>query len=78
MAETKWNSLMGTDGSTIFRELPLGRKVKLGGGVVGEIVGNPGDGAYLVAKIIESPDDPSKVGQEETIFFLDIEEVEVG
>ena len=78
MAEPKWNNLSGTDGSTVFRELPEGRKVKLASGAVAEITGNPGDGAYLLVKILEHPEDPSQVGREETVFFMDIRGVENG
>ena len=60
----------------VFRELPEGTKVRLASGAVGEITGNPADGAFLQVKIVEHPDDPSQVGQEETVFFIDVKGVE--
>ena len=76
MAEPKRYDLSGPSGSTVFRELPKGLKVKLASGAVGEITGNPGDGAFLLVKIVEHPEDPSHVGQEETVFFMDVRGVE--
>lgn len=76
MAGPKRYNLSGPDGPAVFRELPEGLKVKLANGALGEISGNPRDGAFLLVKILEDPEDPSKVGQEETVFFADVRGVE--
>ena len=56
----------------MFRDLPLGAKVKIRKGVVGEVTGNPGDGGWLFVKILESPEDASKIGTEEMVFCADV------
>ena len=75
MAESKKYDLTGIDGATTFLSLPEGLTVMLTNGATGEIVGNPGNGAVLLLKILEHPDDPSKVGEEEVVFFNDVKEV---
>ncbi len=72
MAEPQTYDLFDIGGSATFRELPEGLKVKLASGAIAEIIGNPGDGAVLLIKILEDPKDPSQVGQEETVFFTDV------
>ena len=65
--------LTGRDAATVFRDLPVGAKVKLTNGAVAEITGNPGDGAWLLIRFIEHPEDPSLVGQDEMVFFVDVD-----
>jgi hypothetical protein len=77
VAEAKKYDISGPDGPIIFRELPEGMKIKLNTGAVAEITGNPGDGAFLLVKILEHPSDPSLVGEEQTAFFVDVKEVGV-
>lgn len=64
--------LQGTHGAEVFRDLPEGLQIQMSDGSVGEIVGNPGDGAFVIVTIIEDADDPERVGQEETVFFADV------
>jgi hypothetical protein len=54
-------------------DIPEGAKIKLSGGAVAEVVGNPRDGAWLLVRFIENADDPSKVGEEDMVFFSDVE-----
>jgi hypothetical protein len=68
-------NLSGPEGSVVFRTLPEGLSIRLADGATGEIVGNPGDGAYLLVRILASPDHPSRVGDEEYVFFSDVQKV---
>jgi len=56
----------------MFRDLPVGSRVKIRNGVIGEVTGNPGDGGWLFIKIVESPNDESRVGAEEMVFCADV------
>jgi hypothetical protein len=76
VAEAQHYDLSGPNGPVVFRELPEGVRVRLTDGAMGEVVGNPGDGAFVLVKILENADDPSRVGQQETVFFLDVKGVE--
>ena len=67
--------LTGVHGAEEFRDLEEGLKLKLTGGAIAEIVGNPHDGAVLIVRILESPEDPSRVGAEEAIFYPDVQGV---
>jgi len=69
--------LSGVDGAGTFRNLAPGLKLKLADGARGEIVENPRDGAYLLVKILECPDDPDRVGEEEMVYFKEIESVSI-
>jgi hypothetical protein len=53
--------------------LPEGTTVRLKSGATAEVIGNPGDGAWLLVRIVESADEPSTVGGEEMVFFTDVE-----
>jgi hypothetical protein len=72
---SKKYDLSGVHGAEVFRDLPEGLKLRLASGAIGEIIGNPHDGAILQIRIVEHPDDPSKVGEEEFIFYPDVKEV---
>jgi len=72
---SKKYDLTGVHVAEVFRDLPEGLKIKLANGAVGEIIGNPHDGAILMLRILESPEDPSKVGEEEYVFYPDVREV---
>lgn len=37
--------------------------------------GNPRDGAWLLIRFVEHPEDPSRVGEEDMVFFPDVEGV---
>jgi hypothetical protein len=67
--------LTGVHGAEQFRDLPEGLKVTLINGATGEIVGNPRDGAILIIKILESPENPAEVGEEQAIFYPDVKSV---
>jgi hypothetical protein len=54
------------------RDLAPGTSVVLADGAEAEIVTNPGDGMWLVARYLSSPRDPTLVGQEEMIFAPDV------
>jgi hypothetical protein len=67
--------LKGNNAAVIFRELPVGARVKRTDGAILEVTGNPGDGAWLLIRVVEDPNDASKVGQEDMVFFTDVEAV---
>ena len=54
------------------RQLAEGTRVALLDGAVAEIVANPKDGVWVLARFVASPADPSRVGSEEMIFAQDI------
>jgi hypothetical protein len=64
--------LNSKEGAFIFRDMPEGTKVKLNDGAIVEVTGNPRDGAWIQARYVEHPSEPSKVGEEEMIFFMDV------
>lgn len=61
-----------TEAAYAYRDLPEGAKVKLKNGAIAEVTGNPRDGAWLLIRFIEHPD-PTKVGQDDMVFFTDVE-----
>jgi len=65
----------GQHGAEAFYNLPEGTKVNLVNGAVADITQNPNDGAYVMIRYLEHPKDPSKVGQEELVFFNEVKEV---
>ena len=67
--------LKGNDAAVIYRELPVGARVRRKDGAILEVTGNPGDGAWLLVRVVEAPDDPASVGQEDMVFFTDVEGV---
>ena len=67
--------LSGVHGAQVFRDLPEGLRLRLTNGAIGEIIGNPHDGAIIMLRFIEHPEDPSKVGEEEFVFYTDVKEV---
>jgi hypothetical protein len=56
------------------RFLEPGARVALADGSTVEIVSNPKDGIWVVARYLTSPRDPSLVGTEEMIFAQDVVE----
>ena len=54
------------------RDLAPGTAVVLADGAEAEIVSNPGDGMWLVARYLSSPREPALVGREEMIFAPDV------
>ena len=76
MAESSSGSnLEGSNASLIYRDLPVGARVKHRDGAILEVTGNPRDGAWLLVRIVEDPNNPSSVGQEDMVFFTDVEAV---
>ena len=65
----------GVHGAETFRDLPLGVKMVMNNGMIGEAIGNPHDGAVMQVRILENPEDPSRVGEEEYIFYVEVKEV---
>ena len=76
MAEASRDSdLEGSNAALIYRDLPVGVRVKRRDGAILEVTGNPGDGAWLLVRVVEDPNDPASVGQEDMVFFTDVEAV---
>ena len=76
MAEPSSGSdLQGNNAAVIYRDLPVGARVKRRDGAILEVTGNPGDGAWLLVRVVEDPHDPSRVGEEDMVFFTDVEAV---
>ena len=76
MAEASDGSdLKGNNAAVIYRDLPVGARVKHRAGAILEVTGNPRDGAWLLVRVVEDPNDPSQVGQEDMVFFTDVEAV---
>ena len=67
--------LQGNNAAVIYRELPVGARVRRKDGAILEVTGNPGDGAWLMVRVVEAPNDPASVGQEDMVFFTDVEGV---
>ena len=67
--------LTGVHGAETFRTLPEGLKIELNNGAIGEITGNPQDGAILLVTYLEYPGNPAKVGEEDAVYFLDVKRV---
>ena len=76
MAESSSDSdLEGSNAALVYRDLPVGARVKRRDGAILEVTGNPGDGAWLLVRVVEDPNDASKVGEEDMVFFTDVEAV---
>ena len=76
MAETSSGSdLEGSNAALVYRDLPVGARVKRRDGAILEVIDNPRDGAWLLVRVVEAPNEPSSVGQEDMIFFTDVEAV---
>lgn len=73
MATEKKYDLSGVHGAEVFRDLPDGAKLRMTNGAVGEIIGNPHDGAIMQLRFLEHPD-PAMVGEEEFIFYTEVKE----
>jgi len=75
MESTKKYEINGIHGAEVFRDLPLGVKIIMQNGMVGEAIGNPHNGAIMQVRITEFPDEPSRVGEEEYVFYTEVKEV---
>jgi hypothetical protein len=63
---------MNVNDTVILRDLPVGAKVRLRNGAIGEITGNPQDGAWIFLRYVESPTDPAKIGTEDMAFCTEV------
>jgi hypothetical protein len=63
---------MNVNDTVILRDLPVGTRVKLRNGAIGEVTGNPQDGAWIFLRYVESPKDPDKVGTEDMAFCTEV------
>ena len=69
------SDLESSNAALIYRDLPVGARVKRRDGAILEVTGNPRDGAWLLVRVVEDPNEPSRVGQEDMVFFTDVEAV---
>lgn len=76
MTEAHTYDLSGQHGAETFRSLPEGTRLTLLNGAVGEITANAGDGGFVLVKFLEHPKDPSKVGEEDYVFFNEVREAQ--
>jgi hypothetical protein len=58
-----------------LQSLTVGTKLRLKGDIVAEVVSNPRDGVWVIARLLSCPGSPSQVGTEEMIFTEDVLEV---
>jgi hypothetical protein len=72
---SRGSDLKGNNAAIIYRDLPVGSRVKRRDGAILEVTGNPRDGAWLLVRVVENPNDPSSIGQEDMVFFTDVEAV---
>ena len=70
---SKSGDLKGKDGAVIYRDLAPGVRVRMNDGAIVEVTANPHDGAWLLVRFVEHPKEPSRVGQEDMVFFTDVE-----
>jgi len=66
--------LTGVHGAAVFRDLPEGTKLRMVGGSIVEILENARNGANLYVRVVENEANPSSVGEEEYVFFTDVQE----
>jgi len=76
MTDTRKYDLSGQRGAETFRTLPEGTRLTMLNGAVGEITANAGDGGFVLVKFLVHPTDPSKVGEEDYVFFNEVREAE--
>jgi hypothetical protein len=58
----------------LLREAPIGTKLLLKDKSIVEIIGNPGDGGWVQVRYLESPSGSSAVGEEEWLFYTDVQD----
>ena len=63
---------VNTPAGMFIRDIPEGAKLKLRGEAIVEVVLNAKDGGWLMARYLESPEDPELVGTEDWVFFGDV------
>jgi hypothetical protein len=74
MNEMQKYDLSGLDTIDVWCKLPEGTTLTLINGAIAEIIANPQDGGFVLARFMEHPQDPSKVGEEDYIFFNEVKE----
>ena len=57
------------------RLLEPGARLRVSHGATVEVVSNPGDGVWIFARYLSSPEDPSLEGTEDMVFAADVLEV---
>jgi hypothetical protein len=72
---SKKYDLTGVHGAEVFRDLPVGIKLRMLDGSIVEILANARNGANLIVKVVENEHNPSSVGNEEYVFFADVDKV---
>lgn len=58
--------------TVMLTDLPIGARVRLRSGAVAEVTANPRDGGWIFVRYLESPKDPSKVGDDDMAFCTDV------
>jgi len=66
--------LTGVHGAEAFRDLPEGATLRMTDGHIVEIIENARNGTNLLVKVVENEASPSSVGEEEFVFFADVQE----
>jgi len=59
-------------GPVVLTDLPIGARVRVRSGAVGEVTANPRDGGWIFLRYVESEKDPTKVGEEDMVFCTDV------
>ncbi len=54
-------------------EIAIGDHIALSENAVALVTDNPRDGSWIIAKYVECPAEPEKVGEEEPIFAEDVQ-----
>jgi hypothetical protein len=62
-------------GGPMLREAPVGTKLMLTDASLVEVVGNPGNGGWVLVRYLESPTGSPAVGEEEWTFFTDVKDI---
>ena len=62
-------------GAVMVQDLLPGAKVRVRGGIIGEVTANPKDGGWVFVRYVSCPEDPSKEGLEEPVFCTDVLQV---
>jgi hypothetical protein len=61
-------------GGPLLREAPVGTRLLLKDKSIVEIIGNPGDGGWVQVRYLESPGGSTAVGEEEWVFYTDVQD----
>lgn len=71
-AEKAARKRVNTPDGMFIRDMPEGTKLELKNGALVEITLNARDGGWLMARYLESDDDPDIIGTEDWIFFAEV------